>query len=196
MKAIPSIMIALSLLIPLVRSASGDEPTPVPMKNMAFQLPLSDGTTTSAQIIQMEPNHSWLVYLTKSGHFVSIRLMTTIEPPSPVDPPDPVIVPQKLQVAILADKETLTLEQITILSDPAWRKVVSESHTFLGIYDPKEFAEGGEKPPERLLPFLKAAEGKQLPRLMFSNDSDKVIFGTDLPPTSAEIITILKKYGS
>jgi hypothetical protein len=196
MKAILTIMLALDFVSPATNHLNADEPSPVPALSAPFQLPLSDGSTVSAQFIRLESKSTWLVYVSKNGRFSSHRLETDEINPIPINPPDPIIVPQKLSVTILVDKQTMTLEQMTVLSDPSWRKIVSESHAFLGIVDPKDYQGEGEKPPERLQPFLKAAEGKQLPRLMFSDEKGTVIFGADLPTTSAEIITILKKYGA
>lgn len=169
--------------------------TIAPAINKKFSLPLSDGTMAKSIILATTPGNAILLYSTENGDFVLYNLTPMELKPDPNPEPPIPPKPQKLSIAIVEDVTSTTPEQIKILSSLEWRKVAAENHDFLGIIPVGLVDRKTSQPPPRLAPFLRRAEGKVLPWFMFANADGAILFESTLPKTTAEIITLIRKYG-
>jgi hypothetical protein len=169
--------------------------TPAPARNKMFQLPLSDGTTANAVVIPTIEGNASLVYATAKGELVIYYLMKNEVNPEPKPNPPPPPIPQKLTIAIVEDVTKTTDDQLRVLSSLEWRNLAADNHNFLGIIPQGVIDKKTGKVPAKLDPFLKRSEGHVLPWLMFAGANGSILFEATLPQTSAEIISLIHKYG-
>ncbi len=176
----------------------GAEPTPAPAPNVRFSLPLTDGTTAQAAIIPTTDKAAALIYATPRGELVWY-ILTGTTPPPPIPPPPPPPVPPpptptKLQVGIVEDPEKTTPDQARVLLNREWRDYVTKTQTLVGVIPNAIIDKETNKPPALLVPFLTAAAGKTLPRLIALDLSGRIVLDLSLPETAAAIAAALKPY--
>jgi hypothetical protein len=169
--------------------------TPAPALQTAFTLPLTDSTTATAIILPMQDGQAYLVYATNAGKLGVYYLTPSSPNPPPPPPPPPPPIVQKLTIAIVEDPLTTTLEQRTLFSDPAWRKLATDSNNFKGIIpnDIKEIKTG--LPPADLAPFLDRAKLHNLPWIMFTSAKGVILWEGNPPSTKEEMILLIHKFG-
>lgn len=113
--------------------------------------------------------------------------------PGPGPIPDPV-GPQKLLMVVVHETADMTPERAALLDDAdllAWFN--SKGHSRLLV---DKDVTGKTKVPDRLVPYLKRAEGKNLPWVVLVNQqTGKLQAEFSLPTTVSELKAILEKWG-
>jgi len=165
--------------------------TPAPAPNQPFTLPLANGTTASAVILQGPAETLHLVYATKEGQLVFFTLTSHV---NPIPPPPP--TPTRIKIAIVEDPTRSTPMQRQVMADRKWRDHIPSPHTFHGVI-PKNLIDPrtGVAPPEQA-PFLKAATATLLPVLVFLDEKNKTVAVHALPDDAETILALIAKYES
>ena len=184
-----SILAFLLAFLPLV--AHGQV---MPLTGQRFALPLEDGTTTQAVILNAPQNCLHLVYATRSGQLVFLHVSQQHPEPGPVPPPPP--PPAKtLHVAIVHDPAKSTAPQRQVMADRSWREAIIAPHSFDGIIPFGLIDPNTKKPPAGLVPFLQAAKDQTLPCLIFLNENKEPILQINLPNSAQAILDLFRKHG-
>jgi hypothetical protein len=185
-------MIAYALCCAPMIGYAADEPTPAPAPGVAFALPLSDGSQTTAKILPGPDAKHWLVYATKSGQLVVWTVAPTDPGPIPPPPPPPPI-DTRLKIAIVEQPTASTPQQRGIMADKAWRTAIPPPHLFIGVLPLNIINPDTGKPPEQIAPFLRAAEGRPLPLVVLLDEFNTVYSVVPLPDSAAGILSLIPK---
>lgn len=197
LKKILTFSLFAALLVAAPIGVGAQSPAPLPFSPLS--LILADMSQVSAQFLPAPDGQAWMVYGLPSGRIVLWRItpISTPLPPHPDPlPPDPLPPPvQPLRIAIVEDPFTSTIEQRSIMLDPAWRKSLGESHKLIGVIQSDIVDPDTDQPPKSLEPFLSAARGRPYPQIVFLSESKQLLYVGPLPASSAEISALIVKHG-
>lgn len=187
---IKHLILALALICIAVASNAQDTPA----VGKRFPLPLADGSAVPAVFLPGHDSSLNLVYATKQGKLVILRVdCEDPEPrPDPLPPPPPVT---SLTVGVCHQPTKSTVGQRRVMADPAWRTAIPPPHSFGGIV-PIDYVNPntGTTPPKQKR-FIDAARGSALPCLILLNENNAVVFTCPLPTNSTKILELIRKHG-
>jgi len=190
--AIPLAAIVATLIYAAAAfAAAAADPQPTPSPLGQCQIPLSDGTTTTAAFMPGPNGTLSLVYIGPQNSLVILTIGGDhpTPPPNPIPPPDP--TPQLYRFAIIENPTSSTPAQRMVMSSSTWRGHRPANVICDGILPTKLTDPATGETPAPLKRYYAAAASLPLPRLIIFGPQPTPVFNSELPATPQRLLEIL-----